>query len=164
MSIDSYPLEQPQPDYMIVTSSTRPTNPYEGLHIYETDTDRMMFWNGGNWVQLVNFRLMGVGSSLAGGAAPPVDTGSVPFRLQCGTAVGATDGAGDITLAWPVAFPAGVISVIVVQGDNTHAGATYIPYAGSISVSGCKVRVYTSSGSVWANSGNMRINWIAIGW
>lgn len=34
----------------VCTSSTRPTAPYEGQQIYETDTDRMYVWNGSAWV------------------------------------------------------------------------------------------------------------------
>ena len=30
----------------VCTSSTRPTAPYEGQTIFETDTDRMYVWNG----------------------------------------------------------------------------------------------------------------------
>jgi hypothetical protein len=33
----------------VCTSSTRPSNPYEGQMIYETDTDRVLFWNGSAW-------------------------------------------------------------------------------------------------------------------
>jgi hypothetical protein len=34
----------------VCTSSTRPTAPYEGQHIYETDTDIEYVWNGSAWV------------------------------------------------------------------------------------------------------------------
>lgn len=34
----------------VCTSSTRPTAPYEGQQIYETDTDKMLVWNGTAWV------------------------------------------------------------------------------------------------------------------
>jgi hypothetical protein len=162
MSIDSYPLEQPQPDYMIVTSTTRPTNPYKGLHIWETDTERLMYWQGTNWVQVVNFKMHGVGAGLAGPALPPVDTGSIPFKLQCGTAVLASSAGGDSTIVLPVAFPNGLIYASALQGDNTHAGATWTTH--SYSVTQFLIRMYTSSGSVWANSGNFRVNWLAIGW
>lgn len=33
----------------VCTSTTRPTNPFEGQMIYETDTDRMLVWNGSSW-------------------------------------------------------------------------------------------------------------------
>ena len=33
----------------VCTSSTRPTAPYEGQQIYETDTDLLRIWNGSAW-------------------------------------------------------------------------------------------------------------------
>lgn len=33
----------------VCTSTTRPTNPYEGFMIYETDTDMVAIWNGTAW-------------------------------------------------------------------------------------------------------------------
>ena len=33
----------------ICTSTTRPTTPYEGQVIYETDTDMLAIWNGSAW-------------------------------------------------------------------------------------------------------------------
>lgn len=33
----------------VCTSSTRPTSPYEGQMIYETDTDKVLVWNGSAW-------------------------------------------------------------------------------------------------------------------
>jgi len=33
----------------VCTSTTRPTNPYEGMIIYETDTDMLAIWNGSTW-------------------------------------------------------------------------------------------------------------------
>ena len=34
----------------VCTSSTRPAAPFEGQAIFETDTDRMLIWNGTTWV------------------------------------------------------------------------------------------------------------------
>jgi hypothetical protein len=36
----------------VCTSTTRPTAPYEGQHIYETDTDLMLVWSGSAWVEV----------------------------------------------------------------------------------------------------------------
>jgi hypothetical protein len=33
----------------VCTSTTRPTAPYEGQTIYETDTDKVLVWNGSAW-------------------------------------------------------------------------------------------------------------------
>jgi hypothetical protein len=37
----------------VCTSSTRPTAPYEGQVIYETDTDRILVWDGSVWERIV---------------------------------------------------------------------------------------------------------------
>jgi len=34
----------------VCTSSTRPTAPFEGQMVYETDTDQLLVWNGTAWV------------------------------------------------------------------------------------------------------------------
>lgn len=36
----------------VVTSSNRPANPFDGMVIYETDTDKALVWNGSAWVYL----------------------------------------------------------------------------------------------------------------
>lgn len=36
----------------VCTSSNRPANPYDGMVIYETDTDKALVWNGSSWVVL----------------------------------------------------------------------------------------------------------------
>ena len=36
----------------VCTSSTRPTAPYEGQQIYETDTDKTLVWTGSAWLYL----------------------------------------------------------------------------------------------------------------
>ena len=38
----------------VCTSSTRPATPYEGQMIYETDTDKVLVWNGSAWVVIGN--------------------------------------------------------------------------------------------------------------
>jgi len=36
----------------IVTSSTRPTSPFDGMQIYETDTKKTLVYNGSSWVEV----------------------------------------------------------------------------------------------------------------
>ena len=38
----------------VCTSTTRPASPFEGQHIYETDTDKTFFWNGSSWIHYVS--------------------------------------------------------------------------------------------------------------
>jgi len=36
----------------IVTSSTRPTSPFDGMQIYETDTKKVLVYNGSTWAEV----------------------------------------------------------------------------------------------------------------
>lgn len=36
----------------VCTSTTRPASPYEGMVIYETDTDLVLAWNGSSWATI----------------------------------------------------------------------------------------------------------------
>lgn len=38
----------------VCTSTTRPTSPYEGQIIYETDTNRVLVWDNNAWVMIVD--------------------------------------------------------------------------------------------------------------
>jgi hypothetical protein len=38
----------------VVTSSTRPSAPYVGQLIFETDTNRLSVWNGSSWIYMVD--------------------------------------------------------------------------------------------------------------
>lgn len=38
----------------VCTSTTRPTTPYEGQMIYETDTNRVLVWDNAAWVMIAN--------------------------------------------------------------------------------------------------------------
>lgn len=95
------------------------------------------------------------------GAAP---SDASQFKVQAGTMVVGTNGSGDFTLTYPTPFLNGVVSVMVQQGDNTHPGATFVPYVAGAALGYQNVRVYQPGGAVWASSGLMRISWLAIGW
>lgn len=53
---------------LVVSSSTRPTGSslYEGRVIYETDTDRTLYYNGTTWVPLLGRMGRSLGGSAAG--------------------------------------------------------------------------------------------------
>jgi hypothetical protein len=38
----------------VCTSTTRPAEPYEGMMIYETDTNRVLVWDNAAWVMIVS--------------------------------------------------------------------------------------------------------------
>lgn len=53
----------------VCTSSTRPSVPYEGQLIYETDTDRVASWNGSAWVYTHSSGLVLVSSGTFSGVS-----------------------------------------------------------------------------------------------
>jgi hypothetical protein len=34
----------------VCVSTNRPENPYDGQVIFETDTEKILFWNGSQWI------------------------------------------------------------------------------------------------------------------
>jgi hypothetical protein len=75
----------------VCTSLTRPASPYQGMMIYETDTNEVLLYNGSSWVIIAdpaNFSIDATGAILApnqwtytgdntGGAAVSLDGGTV---------------------------------------------------------------------------------------
>ena len=68
----------------VCTSTTRPTAPYDGQVIYETDTDRTLVWNNSAWVSL--FGLSKVTPSTVTGGTINAD-GSVTVGSAVSTVV-----------------------------------------------------------------------------
>jgi hypothetical protein len=67
----------------VVTSTTRPTAPYEGQMIYETDTGKTLFWDGSNWVGELESLTIALGdevSSLTTGNAKVIIR--APFAMK----------------------------------------------------------------------------------
>lgn len=56
---------------IVCTSGTRPTSPTEGMHIYETDTDKTLKWDGTSWVEMGGYLNKIVGSGCTGSVVQP---------------------------------------------------------------------------------------------
>jgi hypothetical protein len=64
----------------VCTSTTRPASPYEGQVIYETDTDKVLVWNGTAWYPNWNTawgivaNTIGTTNTIASGILTPLNT------------------------------------------------------------------------------------------
>jgi len=65
----------------VCTSTTRPASPYEGQYIYETDTDKTLFWDGSSWREII---VNMTGAAWQDGAATvnPADVSNGWFRYS----------------------------------------------------------------------------------
>lgn len=96
--------------------------------------------------------LYGVLSSVFGGTTPVAGTGQ--FYMQAGTSVITTDGSGNGNIGFGAAFPNGVVTVTLSDGD----GISDIGLRGStVSLTGFGIQSN-------APSQLKRINYMAIGW
>lgn len=92
----------------VCTSSTRPASPFDGQVIYETDTDRIVVWDGSSWVYKTN----------STAPAPQVDTSMASMIAPtsvAGTGVTLSNGKVSFTSATSVS----------VNGCFTSAYSTY---------------------------------------
>lgn len=128
------------------------------------------------WVktgQVGTVPLLGVGGSLDGGV-PASGTG---FLMQAGTLAQFSDGSGFARITFPVAFPNGLLTVMLTNGDN-NVDRSY-GHVLNFAVSGLpwdtgnkqsvvySVALEDSAGthSYYVVRNQLhRINWIAIGW
>lgn len=63
---------------IICTSSTRPSAPFEGMRIIETDTDTALVYSGSAWVRVANYSSTGrVGCSVSRSTTQNATTGSL---------------------------------------------------------------------------------------
>jgi len=87
----------------VCTSSTRPTAPYEGQHIYETDTDIEYVWNGSAWV--VNYVSAASPAFTGTPTAPTASAGTNTTQLATTAFVTAADAlAGGLVLVASATF------------------------------------------------------------
>lgn len=111
--------------------------------------------------------MYGAGQSLDGGAAPA----SGEFKMQAGTIAGPSDQVGYVRIQFPKPFPNGLLSVVVIGGDDASGSDLNFSIAGGVWGTGNKdYAVYR----VWGPDGaggrkimtgyNHRTNWIAVGW
>jgi hypothetical protein len=126
------------------TSGTRPSSPPEGMHIYETDTDRMAKYTGSAWEYVAGSRVTFGPSLTATTTNPTLGSGSVQagwytflpgpsvaftFFIQFGTS-GAAAGSGQYLIPLPVT--AATVSGFGSNQPAMGAGSMRDNSAGSI--------------------------------
>lgn len=102
--------------------------------------------------KMLGIDLFGVTSAVAG-SVPTAGTGQ--FYMQSGTSVTTTNGAGGGAVSFPTAFPNGILSVVICDGDGNPLRSCSLINS-QITASG--FGFVSSVASV-----PVRINWIAIG-
>lgn len=126
------------------TSTTRPASPDEGMSIYETDTDRVLLWNGSSWLIVTEPWQTYTPVLTATTTNPTLGTGStasaryqrqynlVTYQgiVQFGTA-GVAAGTGDYRLSLPVTAQTGIISrrVGIMNAYDSSAAHTCLTTA-----------------------------------
>jgi len=69
----------------VCTSTTRPSNPFEGQMIYETDTDLMLLYNGSAWVCITLKSSLDETTRTTSSTSFTTLTGAPSVTLQTGT-------------------------------------------------------------------------------
>ena len=95
----------------VCTSTSRPSSPYEGQSIYQTDTDTVLFWNGSAWV------------APYATTASPVFTGT-PTAPTAAAGTNTTQIATMASKPWNTAW--GTLSLTTRTTSITIAGGTVI--------------------------------------
>lgn len=145
--VNTYLMKQ---TIIVCTSGTRPASPPEGMHIYETDTDRLLKYTGAAWEIVAGSRashtpsltatttnpIPGSGSKLTGHYTYlPGPSIAFSFFIKFGTS-GVTAGSGQYLISLPVSAanahtgdqPAmGSANLRDDSAGSVQMGATYIP-------------------------------------
>ena len=147
----------------VCTSTTRPTAPYEGQMIYETDTDKTLFWNGSAWANINSVSPDFTGTPTAPTAAAGTNTTQLATtafvrsliqyqggELSIGTSgVTITFASGRFT-ATPIVTLA---TSYVTASGATPTGFAYIPYLG---------RATTTSVLIAVTAGTLQVFYTAL--
>lgn len=85
--------------------------------------------------------------------------------IQGGSVVDTTSVGGRILVQYPTAFPTGVISIVVCNGNDAAGGSNIVAvdYDDSDSLTGFYATWRDDAGAL-VTGVSRRVNWIAIGW
>jgi hypothetical protein len=112
------------------------------------------------WVKLGEAGKVPLFGSLARGSAAPAGT---QFLVQAGSTVLAREVNGFGSIFFPAAFPNGIVSVQLTNGDQAATGRGFHPSIVSANTVAAHVEISNGNGSPYG-SGAWRCDWVAIGW
>lgn len=143
----------------ICTSSTRPTTPYEGQVIYETDTNRTLVWDNAAWVD------PSTGKYERSGLVKVIPTGVSNGSIDSSGNI--TSGAGVSNISVYGAFNSSFDNYRIVTSGGTASTITGINMSlGGITTGYYSIRFggfYSSPTTLNTESSNNGANWRAIG-
>ncbi|MCA1570079.1 MAG: hypothetical protein LC798_07105, partial [Chloroflexi bacterium] len=141
------------------TSTTRPSSPFVGQKIYETDTSRELVWGGTDW------RNAAIRIDTGGVLAGPTPSASTEREMrpfwQGGLSVALTSLGGDVTITFPTPFPTGVLAAVVTAG-NPGIGF-YVPAVGAVTLANMSVRARNDTGAAIVST-TLDFHWMALGY
>lgn len=129
------------------TSSTRPSSPFTGMEIYETDTGNMYVWSGSAWIAII----------------PQTPTG--PWTTYTPTLTG-TLGNGSLYGAYSKTARQVAVRVNFTMGSTTSISSILslsLPFtAATVSGPPSAMPIWTGTVLVWTASGNNQAGWAYI--
>lgn len=85
--------------------------------------------------------------------------------MQAGSSVITLDVNGQANIVYPVAFPNGVVSAVLMNGDGgAHPNLVFETEAPACTLSACNFKARTGSTGVAGANFTLRVNWIAVGY
>lgn len=115
----------------VCTSTTRPASPFVGQTIYETDTNRMLVWNGSSWNGVGRMKNVARFTTSGTWTVPTGVTYATAYMTGGGGGIGANGGAGGNGGNSSVAFAGGTVSATGGVGIQTQGNIAGPAYAGT---------------------------------
>ncbi len=135
------------------------TSPTTGDVTYRADAGLLEQWNGTAWVP-VDMQMFGTVAAVVGTA--PAPNGAL-FKIQAGTVSVNTNASALASFNFPVAFPNGVLAVMLTAMNDTYPELRLVG-SGGTTASACQVVVRTNVGAAAVSISGIQIAFLAIGW
>lgn len=122
---------------------------------------RKAYVDAGDLLRVKDAKTSGTQAGIVGGS---MTHGTHQLLVQGATTSDTTDAFGGIVVTFPAAFPHGVLSVVVCNGNNSFGEEEAVSVDhDNVTTSGFVVR-WTNPDRSAVSGGARRTNWIAIGW